>query len=124
MRKTAIVGLALAALVGSSSLVGTAARATEPSGRQDKDGMARLEASKRTPEFNSYWFVYGVPPYKDGIAPWERSKARHDPRGSQDPPEFDPHWFVYGVPPYKGGVAPWKRSQPEPVTPSEQDQAR
>ncbi len=61
--------------------------------------------------FNSYWFVYGVPPYDGGVAPWKLSQAKQDPRDLQDP-EFDPYWFVYGVPPHDG-VAPSAQHQAE-----------
>jgi hypothetical protein len=104
MRKIAIIGMALALSIGSPISGGASARAGETSGAQARSEMPSQRASGQDPEFNSYWFVYGTPPYDGGVAPWKRPEANEDPG-------FDSYWFVYGVPPYDGGVAPWKRSQ-------------
>ncbi len=104
MRKTVIVGMALAVAVGFSTIGGVSARAGKIPGVQARNGVYGQQASGQDTQFNSYWFVHGVPPYKDGVEPWKRTQAKDDGDKS-----FSSYWFVHGVPPYKGGVAPWER---------------
>ncbi len=85
--RTAFIGLALAAAVG---FMGSSASAREISSYQRQVTMLDKQLSNDPSRFNSYWFVYGVPPY-DGVAPYERLHA--DPNTG-----FNSHWFVYGVP--------------------------
>ncbi len=107
LRKLMAVALVGGLMMGAGSVPVQAANSDQIALR-DKAQAELAPVTKSEPQhFNSYWFVYGVPPYKGGIEPWKRSQVQ-DP---EDPkhPEFNPYWFVYGVPPYKGGVEPWKR---------------
>jgi hypothetical protein len=89
MRKKAAVGMILALGIVCSAIRPGQANAGGPSGAV----QARpSRAAVGQPRFNSYWFVYGEPPYADGVVPWKTAQ--------QPASGFNSYWFVYGMPPY------------------------
>lgn len=94
MRKKVSVGMILALGIVCSAVSAGQARAGGPSGAVEASSS---RAAVQQPRFNSYWFVYGQPPYAGGVVPWEKAQAPDS--------GFNSYWFVYGMPPYDDGSA-------------------